>query len=145
MIYQEQDLLPEITAFIRHHPGLDKGVSLLGWKSREEMATWYSAADFYISASHMEGSGYALLEALACGCVPVVSDIPPFRKITREGHLALLFQAGDPQSLLACLKRLAAIDLPDRSEAIREHFTRELSFQAIADKLTAVVRLLVAK
>jgi glycosyltransferase involved in cell wall biosynthesis len=145
MIYQEEDLLPEIKRFIEANPGLEKGVSLMGRRTREELVSWYSAADFYISASHKEGSGYALLEAMACGCVPVVTDIPPFRKLTGDGKLGLLFKAGDPESLLSCLETLAGRNMDDWSAAIRQHFAQELTFKAIAGQLSAVIFPLVAK
>jgi glycosyltransferase involved in cell wall biosynthesis len=145
MIYQEESLLPAVAEFIRGHRGLGEVVSLVGRVDRQQLATWYSAVDFYLSASHHEGSGYALLEAMSCGCVPVVTDIPPFRKITGEGQYGFLYQAGEPESLLACLQALPEMEEEGRAEAQRQHFVRELSFQAIAEKLTAVVSGLIAK
>jgi glycosyltransferase involved in cell wall biosynthesis len=133
MIYQEENLLPEIMAFIRRHPGLEKAVLLVGRVPRQEMACWYSAVDYYISASHLEGSGSALL------------DIPPFRKITGGGKYGYLFQAGDPGSLLHCLQTLPASREPGQGEAICRYFTQALSFRAIAEQLTAVLNALVAK
>jgi glycosyltransferase involved in cell wall biosynthesis len=112
---------------------------------REDIASWYSAADYYISASHQEGSGYALLEAMACGCVPIVTDIAPFRKITGGGQYSLLFKPGDDAGLLTCLRSLAGVNQEQWSEAIRQHFTRNLSFKAIAENLSAMVVSLVSK
>ena len=43
------------------------------------MAVCYSAADLFVVGSHHQGSGYALMEACACGAVPVVTAIPTFR------------------------------------------------------------------
>jgi glycosyltransferase involved in cell wall biosynthesis len=53
-----------------------------------EMERWYRGAAVYLSTSHHEGSGYSLIEALTCGCAPVVSAIPP--------HLAILEAAAAP-------------------------------------------------
>jgi len=53
-----------------------------------EVERWYRGAAVYFSTSHREGSGYSLIEALTCGCVPVVSAIPP--------HLAILAAADSP-------------------------------------------------
>jgi glycosyltransferase involved in cell wall biosynthesis len=53
-----------------------------------EIERWYRGAAMYLSTSHREGSGYSLIEALTCGCAPVVSAIPP--------HLAILDAAGAP-------------------------------------------------
>jgi glycosyltransferase involved in cell wall biosynthesis len=145
MIYQEADLLPDIGKFIRDNPGLEQGVTLVGRKSRQDLPDWYSAADYYLSGSHREGSGYALLEAMACGCVPVVTDIPSFRKITGAGTCGLLYPPGDVQGLLSCLLSLAAMPYDAWSAGVRQHFARELSFQAIAEKLSALLLGLAAK
>ena len=43
------------------------------------------ASDLFVLGSHREGSGYSLIEALACGLPPVVTDIPSFRIADRSG------------------------------------------------------------
>ena len=42
----------------------------------DQMAAWYAAAHVFFSTSRHEGSGYSLIEALTCGCVPAVTSIP---------------------------------------------------------------------
>jgi glycosyltransferase involved in cell wall biosynthesis len=59
----------------------------------EQMAAWYAAAHLFLSTSRHEGSGYSLIEALTCGCVPVVTSIPPHRAIV--GALGAQFEPGD--------------------------------------------------
>lgn len=59
----------------------------------DQIAAWYAAAHLFFSTSRHEGSGYALIEALTCGCVPVVSSIPPHRAIV--GTLGGQFAPGD--------------------------------------------------
>lgn len=145
MIYQEDSLLPAIKAYVARHPDLEKSLTLVGSVPREHLATWYSAADYYISASHQEGSGYALLEALACGCVPIVTDIPSFRKITGEGQYGYLYPPGAPRDLLTCLTSLPKRRDETWGDAVRQHFDRELSFPAIARQLTDLVTSLVIK
>ena len=44
------------------------------------------AADLFVLGSHREGSGYSLIEALACGLPPVVTDIHAFRTLTGCGR-----------------------------------------------------------
>ena len=45
------------------------------------ISEWLSAADFFLSASDSEGLPNAVLEALACGCPVILSDIPQHREI----------------------------------------------------------------
>lgn len=41
----------------------------------EQMAMMYSTSDFYLSFSQFEGSPLPPLEAMACGCIPIVTPI----------------------------------------------------------------------
>lgn len=50
----------------------------IGKVDKAKMNVWYSASDVFVSASLHEGSGYALMEALACGCFPLLNRIPAF-------------------------------------------------------------------
>lgn len=56
----------------------------IGSVKKNDMALWYSAADVFVSASFREGSGYALMEALACGCYPLLNRIPAFESTLGE-------------------------------------------------------------
>ena len=46
-----------------------------------ELRLAYAAADAYASASHMEGFGLPVVEAMACGTLPVLSDVPVYREV----------------------------------------------------------------
>lgn len=139
MIYQEEALLPALKIIIGNSGTLKDAVYLRGKVPHAELPDWYSAADFYISGSREEGSGYALLEAMACGCIPVVTDIPSFRKMTAGGKFGFLYEAGNPLQLLKLLISLETIDRKILSDAIADHFSNELSFKAIADKLFVII------
>lgn len=139
MIYQEEALLPALKIIIGNSGTLKDAVYLRGKVPHGELPDWYSAADFYISGSREEGSGYALLEAMACGCIPVVTDIPSFRKMTAGGKFGFLYEAGNPLQLLKLLISLETIDRKKLSDAIANHFSNELSFKAIADKLFVII------
>ena len=76
-------------------PALARRVRLVGYVPQEKLPAYYSAADIFVLGSHHEGSGYALIEACACGAVPVVTRIPPFRAITGDGARGALWPPGD--------------------------------------------------
>lgn len=138
MIFQENDLLEEIKLAINNSPVLKEAVRLIGYVPHHQVETWYNAADYIISASHHEGGSYVLMEAMACGCVPVVSNIPSSLKITDNGGCGYFFEKGNSESLLAVLNRLSNEDHAVKSKACVNHFEKEMSAGAIAEKLIAI-------
>jgi len=52
--------------------------------------------------------GLALVQAMACGCPVVASDVPPLSEIVVDGESGLLVPSNDPQAIGAALARLAA-------------------------------------
>lgn len=140
MIYQTEELLPAIKKKLKENEQLKKAVILKGKVHHSELDAWYNAADFFISASHKEGSGYALIEAMACGSVPIVTSIPSFKKITANGKFGFLFEPGNPESLLKVLLNLKNIDKEQLSVSVVNHFAQSLSFKSIADDLFKICK-----
>ena len=108
-------------------------VVLLGPRPHQEMELRFRAADFYLQTSHREGSGFSLLEALACGATPLVTDIPATRQIT--GAAGSLTPVGDSRSLGDAIVAWAARDQPMLRRAARARFDAALTFDAIGRQL----------
>ncbi len=142
MIFQSTELLEQVDRKISDS-GMGNAIFLVGRMANRELATWFSAADFYLSASRREGSGYALLEAMACGCIPVVTDIPSFSTITRKGQFGFLYRPGDASALFQLLITLHRVDVDNFSALVEEHFHSELTFRRIAEDLAEIVAQLV--
>ncbi|HEX6181049.1 MAG TPA: glycosyltransferase family 4 protein, partial [Chitinophagaceae bacterium] len=138
MIYQQDELLQPVQEIIAADERLRNSVFLKGKMEKKDLAYWYNAADFFIAGSHREGSGYALIEAMSCGCIPVVTDIPSFRQITDHGNVGILFNKGDADSLLQMLRRIDNMPVRKLSMQVKEQFQKELSFKAIAGQLYKV-------
>jgi glycosyltransferase involved in cell wall biosynthesis len=120
-------------------------VHLLGRRPHQEIESLMQAADVFVSASHREGSGYALIEALACGLPPLVTDIPSFRALTGDGAVARLWWCGNAQSLADGLLAIASELSPGRRATVRAHFERELSFAALGRRLEQTYRGLIER
>jgi glycosyltransferase involved in cell wall biosynthesis len=133
--FHEQPLLAEIEARIAASPALAERVHLIGRVPHARIETLLNASDFFLLGSHREGSGYALIEALACGVTPIVSDIAPFRAIA--GSIGALVPVGDAAGFAGALVALARQDrLALRRRAI-EHFDMHLSFDRVGVRLCA--------
>jgi glycosyltransferase involved in cell wall biosynthesis len=140
MVFGGDDLLSQVKRRIEGSPRLAERVHLLGRLDHGRLPALYAAADFFVLASHHEGSGFALIEALSFGVTPVVTDIPSFRMITDGGRLGALFPPGDAQAMASALVSLAGGDLASRREVVRRHFASEFSWAAVGRKTLAVYR-----
>lgn len=128
-------LLASVTSRIESDERLREHVHLLGRIEHERVQTLMQAADIFVLGSHHEGSGYSVIEALACGLVPVVTDIPSFRALTADGRIGRLWPRGDAGALSDALLAIAR-DPPSRG-AVRAHFDSEISLAAVGRKLRA--------
>jgi glycosyltransferase involved in cell wall biosynthesis len=135
MIYQEDDLLEQVKKKIETSAALKGRVRLVGKISYEQLPAWYSAADYFISGSHREGGSYALMEAMACGCIPIVTTIPAAMKAIDDGKAGYYYEAGDPDDLFKTLSQLDKGKQAAMSELVMEQFEQELSPTAIAGRL----------
>ncbi len=135
LIYQSTELYEKIAAFIDDYPGLESSIHRVGKISHDEMMYWFCSADFIIATSHYEGSGTAICEAMSCGCVPILSDIPSFRMMTGDGSCGILFPVKDSDGLVVALQKSIQIDRHAASSRVIEQFKTTLSFEAIGRKI----------
>jgi len=138
-------LLPRVHARIERYPRLEDRVHLLGRVRHETIEQLMRAADLFVLGSHREGSGYSVMEALACGLPPVITDIPSFRVLTAGGAIGSLWPRGDTQRLSQALVSLASQPQAVLRTAARAHFERELSFEAVGRKLVAAYQDLIGR
>src|SRR5690606_31821944 len=101
--YGDAPPLDTVRARIRSDPALASRVQLLGAVPHARIQDLCRAADILVSGSHEESTGFAVIEALACGTTPVVTDIPAFRALTHAGAVGRLFPPGDAAALARAL------------------------------------------
>lgn len=88
--------------------GLADRVRFTGLIAEAEKADHYRLADAYVMASHGEGFGFVLLEAMACGVPVLASYRDGGREAVRDGQLGLLVDPANPDELRrAILQTLA--------------------------------------
>lgn len=135
--YREAPLLGEARSRIARDPSLAGRVHLMGRVPHDQVEIRLQAADFLVQGSRREGSGYAVIEALACGTTPLVTDIPSFRAITGGGAVGALSPVGDAGAMAEALTRWAARDRKTLRRRAREHFDEHLSFESLGFRLRA--------
>jgi len=137
MIFQTEELLADIQKLLAEQKV--NTIHLAGRIDHDHLGSWYSAADFIISGSHYEGSGIAVIEAMSCGCIPILTNIVSFRKLSL--HHEFLYEAGNARHLLEILQKTVSIDRKKLSEDVRNRFQKEFSFSAIAEKVEHIINL----
>jgi glycosyltransferase involved in cell wall biosynthesis len=70
----------------------------------DAMAAWLGRAEVYLSASHSDSTSQSLIEAMACGAIPVVTDIEGNRAWVRDGESARQFAPADAAGLARALR-----------------------------------------
>lgn len=131
-------LLRAVQSRIASDTRLRDRVHLLGRLPHERIELLMRAADIFVLGSHREGSGYSLIEALACGLPPAVTDIPSFRSLTKAGSVGELWPCDDSAALCQALLSISRRSGSELRAAVRTHFERELSSNALGLKLTAM-------
>jgi glycosyltransferase involved in cell wall biosynthesis len=143
MIFHAGDLEPVVRRRVARSHVLRDRVTLVGRVAHDRMADYYSAADVFLSASRHEGSGYALIESIACGVSPCVADIAAFRALM--GDCGARFPVGDPSACAEALVRVGARDREAERTALRRHFAEHLSWDVVGQRALAAYRTLASK
>jgi glycosyltransferase involved in cell wall biosynthesis len=133
IIYQEDQLIEEVRRVVEATDALRNNVALVGKVKYEQLPYWYTGTHYHISSSYREGGSYALLEAMACGAVPIVSNIPA--SVKAIGNRGYVFEPGDVEGLVSIMKQLDLREQAKQSELVQEYFQKEFSPGSIAKQL----------
>ena len=109
--------------------GIRDSVHLLPRLTPQEMAAAFRRADVAVSASIHDGTPNTLLEAMACGCVPVAGDIESIREWIEDGVNGLLTDPANPADLAAAVSRL--LSDPGLREQAAAHNARLIAERAL--------------
>jgi glycosyltransferase involved in cell wall biosynthesis len=105
---------------IRREAGSDGRVTLLGALEYRQNIEVIARSAFYISMTSSDGASLSLMEAMALGAVPMVSDIEPNREWVEDGVNGLLLPLSDEAAAAARIESFLRLPA-GRLEAMREH------------------------
>jgi glycosyltransferase involved in cell wall biosynthesis len=94
----------ELRKLVSHYC-LEHSVSFLGHIDQVEVANQLNHADIFVSPSLSDGNNISLNEAMACGCFPIVTNIPANTQWITHEYNGLLFQPGDYGALANCIEK----------------------------------------
>lgn len=145
MIYQTTDLLSSMNDLMERNALLQNNVHLIGKIPHDELEIWYNAADYFITGSHHEYGGFALQEAMACGCVPIATSIPTMQQYLQHGETGFLFPPENVEALSLILMSLDLYNREEMSQKVAAHFACTYSFAKIAERLFSICNALLAE
>jgi len=107
---------PDIPSYVKFHER----------PSNDELRKLYNTADIFIFPSHIEGFGMPPMEAMACTCPVVSTDVGAVSEYTLNGKFALLSPPKKPNMLAENIVKLVQ----------DEHLRNELAEKAYKNILT---------
>ena len=87
--------------------GLTDRIEFVGRLDAAVQAAQYARARWYLSLPHSDSVSVSVIEAMAHGCVPLLSDLPANRELVRDGDNGLVLPPDNEAGLVAALERLA--------------------------------------
>ncbi len=138
--------LDEETARILDDAAIAPRSVRLPFLPQDELAALYAACDFVAIPSAFEGMPNVLLEAAACGAVPLVSDAGAMGAVVEDGVTGLVFRAEDRVAAGEATRRavemgqeeLAAMSAAVRAR-IRECFSLEREVETLVELIGQAV------
>ena len=136
-------LLPhDVTLLVVHHEEdeaimaeFGKRVQFTGHVPAQALAMYYSAADLLCFPTLYGGFGLVLIEAMACGCPPVVFDYPAMNELVTEESGYLVVEP-TPTAYAATVERALREDRKKATAA--RHRARGFDMEAQIDTVLAV-------
>lgn len=108
---------------------ISKHVRFVGLVPYDEVARYLCASDIYVSTCFVDSTSVSLLEAMACGVPPVVTDIPGNREWIKDGEDGLLFPPKNSSALAEKIMQLT------ENQSLRNRFGKRC-FQIIKRRAT---------
>ncbi len=123
----EGELKPKIEEMVREKD-LAARVFFLGYV--QNVWEFMKRADLFISVSYYEGRPNVVLEAIACGCPLILSDIPAHRDFLLDGD-ALFVNPRDASALAGAIVK--ALEDPEMSRKMAVKAKKEVSSYSVSN------------
>ena len=120
--------------------GLAAAVHFVGRLDADAQAHWYRQAQWYLSLPQSDSVSVSVLEAMAHGCIPILSDLPANRELVESGRNGLVLAdsaAVQVAALNGLLDRAGDIAVANR-RWVAEHALFAPSVRAFLERLKAL-------
>lgn len=124
---------PSYAASLKRLAHGDSRIRFCGQRPADQMVEAYQNADCIVVPSMWyETYNFVLREALACGCIGIVSNLGAMKEVITEGENGFMFDAGNLLSLQEAMEKAMAFDWTDY---------RQMEFPKLKDESEQYLRL----
>jgi len=125
--------------------GVADKIQFVGYcNDKEKLSEYYASTQCLVVPSDCEESfSLVTVEALACGCPVVVSDIPGVCGRIRDGETGFIFKSGSVEDLAEKIKKILLMSSEDRhsmKEKCRTEALEKYDWKIHCDKLIEVYK-----
>lgn len=127
--------------------GLGTGLAIHQAVTRDAMALILGQATLTLSAARHEGFGLAVIEAMSAGCVPVVNDIPVFRRFIAESGVGRVCDYTNAESAATTLVDMtrALVSNPHDAAEQAARFASRYGWSQVEERWVALYQRLVPR
>lgn len=104
---------------------LTENVEFIGWVNTEINSLWYSKSKFWVSIPESDATAISLLEAMASGCIPIVSDLPANKEWIQNGKNGVVVSDIDSSFIESALSIDQSVAVGMNMERIERDGTKE--------------------
>jgi glycosyltransferase involved in cell wall biosynthesis len=115
--------------------GIENAVDFVGFISAEEQNEYYRKSQYYFSILSSDALSVSLLEAMAYGCIPLVSDLPDNRDWVKNNENGIIMTASARADILSEVEAKAETIFHNNREMIRQRAIFPKSIEAYYQKL----------
>ena len=98
---------------------IQKNIKIVGFVNHDKVALYHKASDVMVSVSKYDSGPVALQEAMACGNVPVISDLPSVRELITNDWNGILVNPNNVDQIADAVIGLLKNDKKRKSYAER--------------------------
>ena len=120
--------------------GAHEQVELTGWVDHDEIPSYLAESRLLVLPSESEGVPKTVLEATACGTVPVATPVGGIPDIITDGETGMLLADNDPKTIARTLDRvLDCEDLNAMATRARAYVRDTHSYEATVERFRTLL------